>query len=108
MSSVHTEADLKVFARAKGAKNAYKVPVKQWRKWSELARRVFNLHFYELKENQSILSHPQCDQVSVRMWRTLAWNAAWLAADSVMSALHVMSKEWKSADFMQKHKESPR
>lgn len=93
MSSVHTEAELKVFAKANGAKNAYKVPVKKWRKWSELARRVFNLHFYELKENQSILTHPQCDTMSARMWRTVAWNAAWLAADSVMSALQTMAGE---------------
>lgn len=91
MSSVHTEVDLKVFARAKGAKNAYKVPVKQWRKWSELARRVFNLHFYELKENQEILRHPKTQKISQKEWRTQAWNAAWLAADSVMSALRAMS-----------------
>ena len=88
----YTEVDLKVLHRAKGAKNAYKVPVRQWRKWSELARRVFNLHFYELKENQSILTHPKTQQISNREWRTQAWNAAWLAADSVMNALKEMSK----------------
>ena len=89
---VHLADDLKVLHRAKGAKNAYKVPVRQWRKWSELARRVFNLHFYELKENQAVLTHPKTQQISQREWRTQAWNAAWLAADSVMNALKEMSK----------------
>lgn len=92
MSSVQTEVGLRVFARGKGVSNAYKVPVKQWRKWSELARRVFNLHFYELKENQRVLTHPKTQPISQREWRTQAWNAAWLAADSVMYALRAMSE----------------
>ncbi len=93
MSRVSTEVDLKVLARGKGGRNVYKVPVKQWRKWSELARRVFNLHFYELKENQAILTHPKTQQISKREWRTQAWNAAWLAADSVMDSLRAISGE---------------
>ena len=89
MASAYTEVDVKV--RKGVAGNAYKVPIKQWRKWSELARRVFNLHFYELKENQYILTHPRTPQVSKKEWRTQSWNAAWLAADSVMTALRTMS-----------------
>lgn len=85
MASARTE-------RRHGAGNVYKVPIKQWRKWSELARRVFNLHFYELKENQGILTHPKTQPIGQREWRTQAWNGAWLAADSVMSALRAMSE----------------
>lgn len=92
MSSAYTEVDLKV--RKAGSTNTYKVPIRQWRKWSELARRVFNLHFYELKENQAILCATTKNKdylISKREWHTQSWNAAWLAADSVMAALKAMS-----------------
>lgn len=92
MASVYTEVQVREF-RKHGAANAFKVPVKQWRKWPEVARRVFNLHFYELKENQAILTHPKTQKVSAKEWRTQAWNSAWLAADSVVSALRTMSGE---------------
>ena len=95
MIFVSNEADLKALHKVKDAKNTYKVPLKQWRKWSELARRVFNLHFYELKINQAILCGTTRNRdylISKKEWRTQSWNAAWLAADSVMDALKEMSK----------------
>ena len=91
----YTEVDLKALHKARGAKNAHKVPLKKWRKWSELARRVFNLHFYALNMNQTILCAPTKNKdwlISKKEWRTQSWNAAWLAADSVMDALKEMSK----------------
>lgn len=74
------------------AANLYGVPRKQWEKWPTLARKVFNKHFREIKLNKEILGHPQMADISKRMWHTLAWNCAWLAADSVKEGLKEMSK----------------
>lgn len=73
------------------ARNIYKVPVRQWRKWSELARLIFNEMFFTLKENQSVLTHPKTQPISKREWRTQAWNSAWLAADAAMHSLRTMA-----------------
>jgi hypothetical protein len=63
--------------------NRYKVPLKKWRKWNVVARRVFNETYSSMSENQNLFLHPHQDKISNRMWRTTAWNAAWIAADAV-------------------------
>lgn len=63
--------------------NRYKVPLKKWRKWSATARRVFNETYSAMSSNQYLFLHPQQNRLSNRMWRTTAWNAAWIAADAV-------------------------
>jgi hypothetical protein len=63
--------------------NRYKVPLKKWRKWSASARRVFNETYSAMANNQMTFLHPQQDKISGRLWRTTAWNAAWIAADAV-------------------------
>jgi hypothetical protein len=65
--------------------NTYKVPLRQWRKWSSTERFVFNAVFSAAIKNQVVLSHPQMESVSARMWRTLCWNFAWIAADELCS-----------------------
>ena len=62
-------------------KNTYKVPVKQWRKWSELGRRIFNETFRAMTDNPECYWHPMAARITKRLWRTTAWNAAWIAAD---------------------------
>lgn len=62
------------------AANKYRVPVKQWRRWDERARAVFNGVFQEMKDNQYNFLHPKQDLLSAQKWRTVAWNAAWIAA----------------------------
>lgn len=63
--------------------NRYKVPLKQWRKWGETARRVFNETYSSMVGNQGLFLHPDQEKVSNRLWRTTAWNAAWTAASAV-------------------------
>ena len=63
--------------------NRYKVPLKKWRKWNATARRVFNETYSAMSSNQYIFLHPQQGKISNRLWRTTAWNAAWIAADAV-------------------------
>ena len=63
--------------------NAYKVPVKKWRKWSTQARFVFNELYGTMKTNQSLFLHPKAEAVSGQLWKTVCWNAAWIAADAV-------------------------
>jgi hypothetical protein len=62
--------------------NLYHVPVRQWRKWPAKCRQVFNEVYSTMSRNQDTFLHPQQDKISKRMWKTTAWNAAWIAADA--------------------------
>ena len=70
--------------------NTYKVPKSQWKKWPELAQRVFNSTYYIMKENQTIFLHPKTDWTFQDQWNTTAWNAAWTAADEVKVNMNLM------------------
>ncbi len=74
------------------AANRYKVPQRQWRKWADIARGVFNRHFSEVNGGQHILA-PGAEKLSKRGWRVLAWNSAWLAADATMDALNRIAEK---------------
>lgn len=65
------------------ARNVNKVQVRQWRKWSERARIVFNNVFENMTTNQWQFLHPKSKAAPGPLWRTTAWNAAWIAADAV-------------------------
>lgn len=63
--------------------NPNKVPQKQWREWSEGARGVFNgLYAEMLKLGPNLMAHPETE-MPPHHWETIAWNAAWLAAEQV-------------------------
>ena len=68
------------------AVNRHRVPKVKWRKWNAAARRVFNEVYGTMAENQWTFLHPQQDRVSKRLWKTTAWNAAWIAADALRTA----------------------
>ena len=61
-------------------RNRYRVPKKQWAKWSRQARFVFN-EFYRRMDSQEVLAGPQTFRDIPTIWRVIRWNAAWLAAD---------------------------
>ena len=68
--------------------NRYRVPRKQWKKWSDLARTVFNNLYATLKASQGVLHHPSVTELlSRRQWDVVAWNTAWLAADEAQKAI---------------------
>lgn len=68
----------------KSRSNVYHVPLRKWRRWDARARQVFNEVFSALAGNQRLFLHPEQEKVSKRLWKTTAWNAAWIAADAAM------------------------
>lgn len=65
------------------AANKYRVPKKQWAKWSVAAKRVYN-EVYECLRDQRVIAHPATPHIKRQEWRTIQFNAAWLAADAVV------------------------
>jgi hypothetical protein len=66
---------------AVSAANRYKVPKKQWRRWGDRARRVFN-EVFGVMSQQDIFLHPKATPAKRAYWRTTRWNAAWIAAEA--------------------------
>lgn len=66
----------------KSRSNLYNVPLKAWRKWSPIGRQVFNELYSSMARNQTLFLHPHAEKISRQMWRTTAWNAAWIAASA--------------------------
>lgn len=63
-------------------KNKYRVPAKQWKRWSVEARSIFNKCYDFVMDNQELLSHPGSPKLKPYHWKTLSWNMAWVAADA--------------------------
>ena len=68
-------------------RNNFKVPAKQWREWSATARAVFNRVYDFAISNPALLMHPRAEPLRPLYWKTVAWNAAWIAADAVDDAI---------------------
>lgn len=67
-------------------KNKHKVPVKQWNKWSNLARRVYNDMMYSLRPSmQFAFLHPDAKAAALEHWQTTRHNVAWTAAEAIKS-----------------------
>lgn len=68
--------------------NEHKVPQKQWRKWGDLARAVFNGTFADiLRIGQTCFLHPDTIRrgLSPEEFSAIAWNAAWIAAEQTQN-----------------------
>ena len=63
--------------------NKYKVGKDKWTKWSESAKRVFNNTYSTMYDDQQLFMHPKAPVIKHAHWKTISWNAAWIAADSV-------------------------
>ena len=63
-------------------KNEFKVPLSQWRKWSATAKAVFNRVYDFAISNPTLMMHPKAEPLKPFHWKTVAWNAAWIAADA--------------------------
>ena len=61
------------------ARNSYKVPQKVWSRWSKGRQAVFNRVFGELKHQT--WGHPKADVMPAAHWKTIAWNASWIAGE---------------------------
>lgn len=64
-------------------RNFNRVPKEQWFEWSIKAREVFNRVYGFVVNNQALMVHPGTRIEKPYHWKTLAWNAAWIAADAV-------------------------
>ncbi len=67
-------------------RNKHKVPLKQWRRWSLVAQGVFNDTFDAMRPLRPDFFHPTAQVQTVEQWRTTCFNAAWIAAESVMKS----------------------
>lgn len=62
--------------------NKYKVPKRQWMKWSNHAKQVFNSMMTSMTPaNQWMFLHPRALTQCRGHWETTRWNVAWTAAD---------------------------
>ncbi len=62
--------------------NTFRVPKKQWGKWSALARKVFNEVFATVRDNAPVLFPPGLNRLPAHLVKIIAWNTAWVAADA--------------------------
>lgn len=62
--------------------NRYKVSARQWKKWNDQAKLVFNEVYMTMVNNQDLFLHPSQDAPRKDYWKTTAWNAAWMAAEA--------------------------
>lgn len=63
-------------------KNVNRVPKNAWSKWSKEARTIFNRCYDFFMGNQEIVNHPKAPKLPPVQWKTVSWNAAWIAADA--------------------------
>lgn len=69
------------------AANKHKVPKRQWRKWNDVGRTVFNETFaLKSAKTLDILAPGFLPPLSKRGWSVAMWNVAWLAADAATEA----------------------
>lgn len=66
--------------------NHHRVPKKQWDKWSWIARTTFNALYSEMIQFQCCFVHPKAAVIPCEHWKTIAWNAAWIAATATHNA----------------------
>jgi hypothetical protein len=63
--------------------NKHKVPLKQWNKWSNLAKKVFNDMMESMRPSmQWAFLHPAAQLMPKEHWGTTRWNASWEAANA--------------------------
>jgi len=78
---------MKTHVVAGAVRNIYRVPKAQWRKWDRQARATFNYLNSLMLKSPDLFKHPKHAIPPLEARRTMAWNAAWIAADCVRDAL---------------------
>lgn len=73
------------------------MPKKVWKKWTISGKAVFNDVFEMMTDNQEIFLHPEVQPLPDEYFKTTAWNAAWVAADTASNndkeVLDIIKKE---------------
>lgn len=79
------------------AQNNFKVAKDQWAKWNRQERTLFNDLMRSLQQHY-VNREPSTVTLTKRQWRTIVWNAAWLAADDLRARrLKALDKAAKKA-----------
>lgn len=68
-------------SESEACENIYNVPNRAWRKWNQQSRYIFNEVFNQMGD-QTVVKHPGAARMADEHWKTIRWNAAWLAADA--------------------------
>lgn len=74
-------------SESEATQNVYSVPNRQWRKWNQQARFIFN-HVYNQTEYQDTVKHPNQTRMPSHHWDTIRWNTAWLAAEAAWKSVN--------------------
>lgn len=74
-------------ASSMATENIYKVPNRQWRKWNQQSRFIFN-HIYSQMEYQQSICHPLAKDIPEYQWTTVRWNAAWIGAEAAYKSVN--------------------
>lgn len=61
--------------------NVHGVAKRQWKKWNQKERDLFNALYSFSVANPWVFSHPKSPELSKAEWDTVAWNHSWMAAD---------------------------
>lgn len=70
--------------------NTYRVPKRQWNKWNDSSKYIFNELFEHIKDNQELYLHVQNKIIIDKSyWEFTAWNAAFMAAHIAKNATSV-------------------
>ena len=72
--------------------NRYRVPVRLWRKWNNDERQMFNGLYSAMIRQQGCMLHPEHGKMPATYWKTISWNAAFLAADLARLARRARGK----------------
>lgn len=63
--------------------NTYRVPKRQWLKWDDKQRQIFNYMYDYVSMNQTLFKHPKDAIDPLYKWKTTAWNVAFIAANDL-------------------------
>ena len=62
-------------------RNRYRVPKKQWKKWNEQEKTMFVDLMDTMIWSPLLFAHPKSPRIEPEYFRTVAWNASWMAAE---------------------------
>lgn len=75
-------------------RNKHNVPAKQWNRWSNQAKRVFNYMYHAMRpRSQWSFQHPKALPMAKDHWEIIRWNVAWTAAnaaDNIPQFTHII------------------
>ena len=71
---------------ANGVSNYNGVPSKQWKRWDNTGRYIFN-QLFGWSVDSKVMTHPDTPDIPEDQWKTIRWNMAWLAADAYMNTV---------------------